>query len=86
MNQTYTDTNDSLQTPKITSIMKTVATEMKAMMQRIPEILCFTFESYLLGYKYQELTEMVKIAVTSIKAQQDETDGLWNFKNWGKKK
>jgi ribosomal protein S2 len=92
MNNTYNNSNliynerpdqnnHPFKTTKTDELMKTAAREVKTVVARIPEILCFTFESYLLGYKYQELSEMVKVAITSFKTQQD-----WNFKNWGKRK
>jgi hypothetical protein len=84
-NETENQTNYSLKI-KTNTIMKSAAKEMKSIFYRIPEILCFTFESYLLGYKYQELTEMAKVAISSIKTQQDSSEGIWIFKNWGKRK
>ncbi len=66
--------------------MKTATKELKSILNKIPEILCFTFESYLLGYKYQELSEMVKVAFTSIKTQQESAGTAWSFKSWVKRK
>lgn len=73
-------------TNKINMIMKALTKEIKSIIYRVPEILCFTFESYLLGYKYQELTEMAKVALSSIKSQQNNAERLWNFKNRDKRK
>jgi len=64
--------------------MKTAARELKLILNKVPEILCFTFESYLLGYKYQELSEIVKVTVSSLKAHQQNAGSL--FRNWGKRK
>ena len=84
--QTAQTETDSSKNNKTDIKMKNAAKEMKSILNRIPEILCFTFESYLLGYKYQELSEMAKMTLSSLKIQQENAEGLWSFKNWGKRK
>lgn len=86
MNEMSSACNDYSKTSKTNVFMKTATRELKSIINKVPEILCFTFESYLLGYKYQELSEMVKVAFTSFKAQQESNESVWSFKNWGRKK